>query len=147
VRDVRVAHSRQFTGGIFTRMSMVVRAVSDDFGALVGQELRRQLPDLVRRHVQRSRNMSLAITLRRERLNHCDGILAIESSPEILGGNRSLHRGPPMLEILYRPVDPANSLLLKQYYLIWTELEGFGAEFEKFPLNFPVIRLGASRTR
>ena len=40
MRDVRVAHGRQFTGGVFAGVSMRVRALGDDLSILVGQQVR-----------------------------------------------------------------------------------------------------------
>ena len=39
LRHVRVTHRRQFTDGVFAGVSMSVRAVGDDLGVLVEQNL------------------------------------------------------------------------------------------------------------
>jgi hypothetical protein len=52
--DIRVAHGRQFTGGVFAGVSMIVRAVGDDLNVLVGQQLRREFLNSVWGNIQRS---------------------------------------------------------------------------------------------
>jgi len=46
MHHVRVTHRRQFTGSVFAGVSMIVRAVGDDLGILVGQQLRSDNPGL-----------------------------------------------------------------------------------------------------
>jgi hypothetical protein len=53
-RHILIAHRRQFTGGIFAGVSMIVRAVGDDLGVLVGQNLRGKFLDAFGRDVQRA---------------------------------------------------------------------------------------------
>ena len=77
VRDVVVSHGRQFTGGVRTGVSMIVRAVGNDFRGFVGQELGRQFLDLFGRNIQRARDVSLAITLWSERFDNFDRLLPI----------------------------------------------------------------------
>src|SRR5215472_2027306 len=45
VRDILVPHGRQCTGGVFAGVSKRVRAVGDDRGILVGQQLRSEFAD------------------------------------------------------------------------------------------------------
>jgi hypothetical protein len=52
VRYVGVAHRGQFTGSIFTGVSMRVRAVGDDLSILVDQQLRSEFLDPLRGKVQ-----------------------------------------------------------------------------------------------
>ena len=54
VCDVRVAHGRQFTGGVFAGVSMRVRTVGDDLSIFVGQQLRREFLNSVWGNIQRS---------------------------------------------------------------------------------------------
>ena len=76
--NVRVAHGRQFTGGVFAGVSMRVRTVGDDLSIFVGQQLWREFLDPFRRNVQGSGKMSLAIAFGRERLDYCDSLLFVE---------------------------------------------------------------------
>ena len=54
MRNIRVAHGRQFTGGVFAGVSMRVAAVGDDLNVLVGKQLGRKLFDFVGRNIQGS---------------------------------------------------------------------------------------------
>ena len=65
VRHIRVAHRRQFTGGVFAGVSMRVGAVGDDLSVLVGQQLRSEFLDPFGRNVQSSGNVCFAVTFRR----------------------------------------------------------------------------------
>jgi hypothetical protein len=75
--NVRVAHGRQFTGGVFAGVSMRVRAVGNDLCILVGQQLRCKFLDLVRGNVQGSGQMSFAVAFRCKRLDHLDALFAV----------------------------------------------------------------------
>jgi hypothetical protein len=77
VPNLRVAHGRQFTGGVFAGVSMRVRAVGHYFSILVGQHLRCKFLDFVRRNVQGSGKVSFAVAFRCKRLNHLDAVVAI----------------------------------------------------------------------
>ena len=65
MRNVCVTHGRQFTGGVFAGVSMHVRAVGDDLGILVGQQLRGEFLDSFGWNVQCSGNMGFAKTFGR----------------------------------------------------------------------------------
>ncbi len=75
VRHILIAHRRQFTGGVFAGVSMIVRAVGDDLGVLVGQNLRGKFLDAFGRDVQRAGDVRFAIAFWRESLDHRDVFL------------------------------------------------------------------------
>src|ERR1700685_3227619 len=77
MRHVGVTHGRQFTGGVFARVSMHARAVGDDLSILVRQQLRSEFFDLFRGGVQRSGEMRLALAFRRKSLYDLDGVLSV----------------------------------------------------------------------
>jgi PAS domain S-box-containing protein len=54
VRHVGVSHRRQFTGGVFAGVSMIVRAVGDDLSIFLGQQLGGEFLDSVRGNVHGS---------------------------------------------------------------------------------------------
>jgi hypothetical protein len=91
VRHVRVTHRRQFTGGIFTGVSMSVRAVGDDLSFLVGQHLRGKFLNTFRWNVQRSGDMSFSVTFGRESLDKRDSLLPTEFRFEVFSGNCAIH--------------------------------------------------------
>src|SRR5579862_2847356 len=72
VRHIGVAHGRQFTGGVFAGVSMRIRAIGDDRGVLIRQQLRSEFLDFVGRNVQGSGNMAFAVTFRRQCLDDRD---------------------------------------------------------------------------
>ena len=51
MRYVGVTHRRQFTGGVFTGVSMGVGAVGNDLSVFIGQQLGREFLDLFRWNV------------------------------------------------------------------------------------------------
>src|ERR1700681_4530646 len=61
--DLRVAHGRQFTGGVFAGVSMRVTTIGNDLNVLVGKQLGRKLFDFVRRNIQGSGNMGFPVAL------------------------------------------------------------------------------------
>lgn len=65
-----VTHRRQFTGGVCAGMSMRVRTVGHNFSVLVRQKLWGEVPDLIRRDIQRSRNMRLLVLFRSKRFDY-----------------------------------------------------------------------------
>jgi len=91
VHHILVAHRRQFTGSVFTGMSMRVRAISDDLSVLARQQLWSKFPDLFGRDVQSSGEMGFSIAFRREGLNYHDSLLLIEFRFEVFGGNCVIH--------------------------------------------------------
>ena len=93
MRDVGIAHSRQFTGGIFAGVSMTARAVSNNLGGFIWQQSRRQFFDLLWRDIQRSGDVGFAVTFRGQRFNHSDRFLSIKFCPEILCRNCGIHIG------------------------------------------------------
>jgi len=64
MRHVGVIHCRQFTGGVFTGVSMRVSAVGNDLNVLVGQQPECKFLDLFRWNVQRSGNVGFAVAFR-----------------------------------------------------------------------------------
>jgi hypothetical protein len=78
MRNICVTYGRQFTGGVFAGVSMHVRAVRDDLGVLIGQQLRGEFLDSFGWNVQRSGNMGFAETFGRERLDHSDVLIVVE---------------------------------------------------------------------
>src|ERR1700728_2478361 len=89
--NVRVAHGRQFTGGVFAGVSMRVRAVGNDFCILVGQQLRREFLDTFRWYVQSSRQMGFSVAFRREGLDYRDSLLLVEFRLQVFGRNCAVH--------------------------------------------------------
>jgi len=75
MRNLRVTHGRQFTGGVFAGVSMRARVVGDDLSILAGQQLRSEFFDLFWRNVQRSGDMRLAVAFRREGFDNRDLLL------------------------------------------------------------------------
>ena len=61
------AQGRQFTGGQHGRLSGAVHAVGNDLRVLVRRQGRRELPDLVLGHVERTGQVRAAIVFLRER--------------------------------------------------------------------------------
>ena len=59
--------------GVFTGVSMSVRAVGDNLSIPVRQQLRSEFFDLFWRNVQRSGNVRFAVALRRKRLDDLNG--------------------------------------------------------------------------
>ena len=64
MRYVGVTHRRQFTGGVFTGVSMGVGTIGNDFSVFIGQQLRREFLDLFWWNVQRTGKVGLAVPLR-----------------------------------------------------------------------------------
>ena len=91
VRHIPIAHRRQFTGSVFAGVSMIVRAVRDDLGILVGQQLWREFPDLFGRDVQRAGEMGFSIAFRREGLDYRDSLLLVEFRLQVFGRNCAVH--------------------------------------------------------
>jgi hypothetical protein len=75
--DVRVAHGRQFTGGVFAGVSMQARAVGDDLGILVGQQLLSEFFDLFRGDVYRSGKVGFSVPFWRKRFYDLDGVFSV----------------------------------------------------------------------
>src|SRR4029077_11439510 len=94
MRDIRVAHRRQFTGSVCTRVSMIVRAVCDNFSVLVRQHLWSEFLDAFRWNVHCSRNVCFSVALWREGLDNGD-LLSVEFGFEVLCGNRRVHPDSP----------------------------------------------------
>src|SRR5215831_9984912 len=69
VRHLLVTHRRQFTGGVFTGVSMSVVAVSDDLSILIGQHLWSEFLDFFGWDVQGSADMGFTVAFRCERLD------------------------------------------------------------------------------
>ena len=86
VRHVGVAHRRQFTGSVFAGVSMIVRAVRDDLGVLVGQQLRSEFLYAFRWDVQGSGDVRFAITFWRERLDNRD-LFLVKFGFQVFSGN------------------------------------------------------------
>jgi hypothetical protein len=78
MRNVRVAHGRQFTGGVFAGVSMQARAIGNDLSILVGQQLRSEFLDPFGRDVQRSGKVGFAVTFGRKRLYDRDRVFPIQ---------------------------------------------------------------------
>ena len=64
---------------------MIVRAVGDDLGVLVGQQLRGKFLDAFGRDVQRAGEMGFSIAFRREGLNYRDSSLLVEFRLQVFG--------------------------------------------------------------
>ena len=77
MRNVRVAHSRQFTGGLFAGVSMRARAVGDDLSILVGQQLGCEFLNFLWGDVQRTGKVGFAVTFGRKRLYDRDRVFPI----------------------------------------------------------------------
>jgi hypothetical protein len=77
MRHVGVAHGRQFTGGVFAGVSMQARAVGDDLGILVGQQLRSEFFDLFRGDVQRSGKVGFSVAFWRKRFYDLNGVFSV----------------------------------------------------------------------
>jgi hypothetical protein len=89
--DVRVAHRRQFTGGVLAGVSMRVSAVGDDLSALIGQQVRGEFLDPFGRNVQGSGDMRFMVAFRREGLDHRDAFLAVELGFQVFCRDCAFH--------------------------------------------------------
>ena len=70
---------------------MIVRAVGDDLGVLVGQQLRSEFLNAFRRDVQGSGDMCFAVAFRREGLDYRDSLLLVEFRLQVFGRNCAVH--------------------------------------------------------
>ena len=100
VRHVGIAHRRQFTGGVFAGVSMIVRAVGDDLGVLVGQNLRGKFLDAFGRDVQRAGDVRFAITFWRERLDYRD-LFLVKFGFKVFGRNCAVHFDLPKTSLRF----------------------------------------------
>ena len=85
VRYVLVTHRRQFTGGVCAGVSMCVRAVGNDLGVFIGQQLRGEFLDRFGWDVQLSGDVRFAIALG-ERLDDRD-LFPVELGFQVFCGN------------------------------------------------------------
>src|SRR5579872_4357866 len=84
------SYCRQFTGSVFTGVSMIVRALGDDLGVLVGQRLRSEFLNPFRWDFKGSGDMRFAVAFGRERLDHRD-LFLVKFGFQVLGGNSAFH--------------------------------------------------------
>jgi hypothetical protein len=77
ILHVCVTEFRQFTGGLFRRRSAWLRAIDHDFRVLVGKKPRRKFGHLVRREIDRSRQMSVLERGLWQNFDKCERIAAI----------------------------------------------------------------------
>ena len=73
---------------------MIVRAVGDDLGVLVGQNLRSEFLDAFGWDVQRTGDVRLAIAVGRERLDHRD-LLLVKFGFQVFRRNCAVHFNLP----------------------------------------------------
>jgi hypothetical protein len=84
VAHVRVAEGGQPAGGDAGVLARPARAVDDDLGVPVGQELRGEGVDLVVGDVDRPRQVLVLVVHRRQRLDQRDGVAAPEAGAELV---------------------------------------------------------------
>jgi hypothetical protein len=86
---------------------MRVCAVGDDFSVLIGQQLRSEFLDPLRRDIQSSWDMRFAVSFGRERLDNSDSLLRVELGFQVFGRNCAFHS-----DLLGDAVFDAEKLLL-----------------------------------
>ena len=91
MRHVFVAHRRQFTGSVFTGVSMRVRAVRDNLSILFGQHLWSEFLDPFGWDVQSSGEMGFSIAFRREGLDDGDSLLPVELGLQVFRRDYVFH--------------------------------------------------------
>src|SRR5207245_8748507 len=99
MRHVCVTHSCQFTGSVFTSMSMRVRAIGDDLSVLARQQLWGKFFNLFRRHIQGTGEMGFSVAFRREGLDYRDSLLLVEFRLQVFGRNCGVHFISSMLNL------------------------------------------------
>ena len=82
---------------------MIVRAVGDDLGVLVGQQLRSKFLDAFGRDVQRTGDMRFTIAFGRKRLDHRD-LFLVKFGFQVLGRNSPIHRSLLRIQSVFHSI-------------------------------------------
>ena len=97
IPDVRVTHRRQFTGGVLRSISSRLSAVDHNVRGLIGQKCRSKLLHLVRRKIDRARQVRVLVSCSRQCLDQQKVVSSFDLGLQFIPRNCRYHKIAPFL--------------------------------------------------